>query len=140
DRGLGRGGDRAAAGRIPTAGALAATGRTRAVLLLHRQAFHLRLEQARNGLPHFVVRRAGTAAGGRVLGLYPLSRAVEATAMKRRGFILVLVSLLGCGALVMLGKMDQKTDLSAVLEMWGDALRDGDRAALQLTRISDERE
>jgi len=60
--------------------------------------------------------------------------------MKRRGFILVLVSLLGCGALVMLGKMDQKTDLSAVLEMWGDALRDGDRAALQLTRISDERE
>ena len=47
--------------------------------------------------------------------------------MKKPGLIVILVMLAGGGALVMLGKMDQKTDLSAVLEMWGDALRDTDR-------------
>jgi predicted Zn-dependent protease len=60
--------------------------------------------------------------------------------MKKRGFIVVLVLLLGSSALVSLGKMDQKTDLSAVLEMWGDALRDTDRMTLEVTRVSDARE
>jgi predicted Zn-dependent protease len=60
--------------------------------------------------------------------------------MKKPGLIVILVLMLGSGALVTLGKMDQKTDLSAVLEMWGDALRDGDQVTLQATRVSDARE
>ena len=60
--------------------------------------------------------------------------------MKKPGFIIVLALLLGGGALVTLGKMDQKTDLSAVLEMWGDALRDTDRVTLEATRVSDAKE
>ena len=60
--------------------------------------------------------------------------------MKKPGLMIVLVLLLGGGALVTLGKMDHKTDLSAVLEMWGDALRDTDEVTLQATRVSDRRE
>ena len=60
--------------------------------------------------------------------------------MKKAGLIVILVLLLGCGALVTLGKMDQKTDLSAVLEMWGDALRDTDQVTLRATRVSDAKE
>ncbi len=52
----------------------------------------------------------------------------------------MLAVLAGSGALVTLGKMDQKTDLSAVLEMWGDALRDTDRVTLEATRVSEARE
>ena len=60
--------------------------------------------------------------------------------MKKPALILILALLAGGGALVTLGKMDQKTDLSAVLELWGDALRDGDRLTLEATRVSDARE
>jgi predicted Zn-dependent protease len=60
--------------------------------------------------------------------------------MKRPGLIVILVLLAGGGALVTLGKMDQKTDLSAVLEMWGDALRDTDEVTLQATRVSTRKE
>ena len=60
--------------------------------------------------------------------------------MKKPGLIVILVLLLGGGALVTLGKMDQKTDLSAVLEMWGDALRDTDQVTLKATRVSDRKE
>jgi len=60
--------------------------------------------------------------------------------MKKPGLIVMLLLLAGGGALVSLGKMDQKTDLSAILELWGDALRDGDRLTLEATRVSDPRE
>src|SRR5436190_24113979 len=60
--------------------------------------------------------------------------------MKKTGLIVVLVLILGCGALVTLGKMDQKTDLSALLELWGDALRDTDQLTLQPTRVSEAKE
>ena len=60
--------------------------------------------------------------------------------MRKPGLIVILVLLAGGGALVMLGNIDRKTDLSAVLEMWGDALRDTDRVTLQATRVSDRKE
>jgi predicted Zn-dependent protease len=60
--------------------------------------------------------------------------------MKNRAFVVVLALLIGGGALVTLGKVDQKTDLSAVMEMWGDVLRDTDQATLRATRVSDEKE
>ena len=60
--------------------------------------------------------------------------------MKKPGLILILLLLAGGGALVTLGKMDQKTDLSAVLELWGDALRDTDKLTLEATRVSVRRE
>jgi predicted Zn-dependent protease len=60
--------------------------------------------------------------------------------MKKAGWIGILVLLVGGGVLVTLGEMDSKTDLSSVLEMWGDELRDADRATLQATRVSDAKE
>ena len=35
-----------------------------------------------------------------------------------------------------IGSMDRHTDLSSVLEIWGDVLRDADQATLRLTRVS----
>lgn len=60
--------------------------------------------------------------------------------MKKPALIVVLILLIGGGALVTLGKVDQKTDLSAVMEVWGDVLRDADQTALKATRVSDEKE
>jgi predicted Zn-dependent protease len=60
--------------------------------------------------------------------------------MKKAGLIAVLVLLLGGGALVTLGRMDQKADFSAVWEIWGDAVRDTDQVTLRATRVSAERE
>jgi predicted Zn-dependent protease len=60
--------------------------------------------------------------------------------MKKAGLIGILVLLVGGGVLVTLGVMDPKTDLSSVLEMWGDELRDADQATLQVTRVSDAKE
>ena len=55
--------------------------------------------------------------------------------MRKPALIVVLLLLVGGGALVTLGKVEPKTDLSAVMEMWGDVLRDTDQTALQATRI-----
>lgn len=60
--------------------------------------------------------------------------------MKKPALIVVLLLLIGGGALVTLGKVEQKTDLSAVAEMWGDVLRDTDQTALQATRIDAAKE
>ena len=60
--------------------------------------------------------------------------------MKKPGLILMLLLLAAGGALVSLGNIDRNTDLSAVLELWGDALRDGDKLTLEATRVSDSRE
>jgi predicted Zn-dependent protease len=60
--------------------------------------------------------------------------------MRKLSLILMLVLLAGCGGLVMLGNVDAKTDLSAVLEVWGDLLRDADEVTLTATRVSAERE
>src|SRR5207249_8719150 len=85
------------------------------VLLLHFETVLLRFAPARYGLSHSLLLRAGSAAAGRVLGLHQVSRTVETTLMKKPGLIVILLMLAGGGALVTLGKMDRKTDLSAVL-------------------------
>lgn len=60
--------------------------------------------------------------------------------LRKYALILVLVLLAGGGALVTLGDMDRKVDLSSLLEMWGDALRDVDQVATRPARVSDEAE
>jgi predicted Zn-dependent protease len=62
--------------------------------------------------------------------------------MKSRiGLILVLLLLLAGGIATYLGKTEpQRVDLSSVMEVWGDVLRDADRFGLQLTRVSDQEE
>ena len=60
--------------------------------------------------------------------------------MNKPALIVVVILLIGGGALVTLGKVDRKTDLSAVMEMWGDVLRDADQTALKVTRVPDEKE
>jgi hypothetical protein len=54
--------------------------------------------------------------------------------------ILVLALLIGGGAAVYLGSVEQPVDFSSVLEIWGDVLRDADQLGLQLTRASDDEE
>jgi beta-barrel assembly-enhancing protease len=48
----------------------------------------------------------------------------------------VLGSLLLACALVPLGSMDQRADLSSVMEIWGDVLRDADQVPMRLARVS----
>lgn len=52
----------------------------------------------------------------------------------------VLLVLLVGGALVLLGDIEQGVDLSSVLEVWADVLRDADQFGLRLTRVSDREE
>lgn len=59
----------------------------------------------------------------------------------RIGLILALLLLLAGGFATYLGETGpQRVDLSSVMEVWGDVLRDADRFGLQLTRVSDREE
>lgn len=59
----------------------------------------------------------------------------------RIGLILVLLLLLAGGITTYLGETGpQRVDLSSVMEVWGDVLRDADRFGLQLARVSDREE
>jgi len=62
--------------------------------------------------------------------------------MKNRiGLILAFLLLLAGGFATYLGEAGpQRVDLSSVMEVWGDVLRDADRFGLQLTRVSDREE
>jgi hypothetical protein len=54
---------------------------------------------------------------------------------------LIVVALLVAGAVVAgLGTADQHVNLSSVLSLWSDTLRDTDQLGLRLTRISDSEE
>jgi predicted Zn-dependent protease len=60
---------------------------------------------------------------------------------KPHGYLVVLLLFIVGGAIVFLGKIEEeKPDLSSVMEIWGDVLRDADRFGLQLTRVSAEKE
>ena len=59
---------------------------------------------------------------------------------RRRGFILVLVTLVVGGLLVFIGEIDHGVSLSSVLEIWSDVLRDADQFGFRLTRVSDREE
>lgn len=60
--------------------------------------------------------------------------------IRRYGFLLVLVVLVGGAAIVMLGEVEQDVSLSSVMEVWGDVLRDADQFGFKLTRVSDREE
>ncbi len=59
---------------------------------------------------------------------------------QRYRFVLVLLILVASGALVMTGEVDQDVNLSSVLEVWSDVLRDADQFGFKLTRVSDQEE
>ncbi len=50
-----------------------------------------------------------------------------------------LLAALLVGAAVMIAQSEAKyrVDLSSILEMWGDVLRDADNVGLTVTRVSD---
>ena len=59
---------------------------------------------------------------------------------QRYRFMWVLLILVVSGALVAIGEVDQSVNLSSVLEVWSDVLRDADQFGFKLTRVSDQEE
>ena len=59
---------------------------------------------------------------------------------RRYHFVLILLILVASGALVIVGKVDQDVNLSSVLEVWSDVLRDADQFGFRLTRVSNQEE
>lgn len=60
--------------------------------------------------------------------------------MKKYGMLIVFALMLGAAGLVMLGKRDDRADLSAVMEMVSDAQQDVAKTGNTLLRLSDEEE
>ncbi len=60
--------------------------------------------------------------------------------MKKYGMLLVLLLMLGSAGLVMLGHREDRADLSAVMELVGDAQQDALKAGHELLKMSDEEE
>lgn len=60
--------------------------------------------------------------------------------MKKYGMLFVLVIMLGAAGLVMLGHRDDRADLSAVMELVGDAQQDALKTGHVLLQLSDEEE
>src|SRR5215467_12640477 len=59
--------------------------------------------------------------------------------MKPQSIIMLALMAAG-GGVAWLGAIDESVSPSAVLELWGDVLRDGDQFGLSLTRLSDQEE
>jgi beta-barrel assembly-enhancing protease len=53
---------------------------------------------------------------------------------------LLLAVILACSLTVGAGHIDRRFDFSAAMEIWTDLIRDADRPALQLTRVSNQEE
>lgn len=60
--------------------------------------------------------------------------------MKKYGMLIVLVLMIGAAGLVMLGKRDDRADLSAVMTLVSDAQQDLAKTGNTLLRLSDEEE
>src|ERR1700744_1880714 len=60
--------------------------------------------------------------------------------MSRKYFYGLLTLMLGCGAAVSVGKLDNDVSLESVSALWSDVLRDADETEMKATRISAERE
>lgn len=60
---------------------------------------------------------------------------------KKFSFIILLIVILACGALIYIGdNIDTTVNLDSAFEAWADVLRDIDQFGLKLTRISDKKE
>ncbi|OGA42562.1 MAG: hypothetical protein A3G24_25135 [Betaproteobacteria bacterium RIFCSPLOWO2_12_FULL_62_13] len=60
--------------------------------------------------------------------------------VRKHGFFLSLALLMLGGAAAMRGDFEHEVNLSSVLELWGDVLRDADQFGLKLTRVSEQEE
>ncbi|HNV70944.1 MAG TPA: M48 family metalloprotease, partial [Candidatus Ozemobacteraceae bacterium] len=60
--------------------------------------------------------------------------------MKNYGMLLVLLLLLGAAGLVMLGQREDRSDLTAVMELVGDAQQDALKVGHELLKMSDDEE
>ncbi|MGD8999678.1 MAG: M48 family metallopeptidase [Granulosicoccaceae bacterium] len=61
--------------------------------------------------------------------------------LKRYGLLITALLMIAAGLLAYIGGIkDERVDLSTVMEIWGDVLRDVDKFGLQLTRVSAEKE
>src|SRR3990172_9598284 len=60
--------------------------------------------------------------------------------VRKHGFFLSLALLLLGGAAAMRGDFEHEVNLSSVLELWGDVLRDADQFGLKLTRVPEQEE
>jgi predicted Zn-dependent protease len=57
--------------------------------------------------------------------------------MPPKSFFVVLTLLIGCGAVAMLGTLGSGVNLSSVLALWSDTVRDADQVGMRLTRVGD---
>src|SRR5262245_32496756 len=58
----------------------------------------------------------------------------------RYGFVFILALLVLSGVTVLVGETEQGVNLSSVMEIWADVLRDVDHFGFTLTRVSDQEE